>query len=152
MRFDNITGSATLFQKLYRDYCDELKSFEPELPPFSVRDFRRSVLANMSLRKYFIMDENEGIVGFIILQQVVEIIPKPAWFIVDFYILPDKRRKGFGAEAFNHFLRTSRGDFFLYVLEKNAPAQEFWGSCIKRFELEEVYKPYIPVPRYSIVK
>ncbi len=152
MRFENITGSAPLFREMYRNYTEELRSFEPKVPPFEVKEYRRSIRRNPSLFKYFITDPKEGIVGFIILQKVVQIIRSPAWFIVDFYILPEKRRQGAGTAAFEHFLRAYKGDFFLYILEKNAPALEFWGSCFKRYDLIEVSRPDVPVPENAILR
>ena len=152
MRFENITGSAPLFKEMFRNYTAELRGFEPKVPPFDSGIFRRSIRRNPSLFKYFITDPNEGIVGFIVLQKVVQIIRTPAWFIVDFYILPEHRGKGVGTAAFEHFLKAYKGDFFLYILEKNEPAREFWGSCIKRNELIEISRPDVPVPENCILK
>ncbi len=152
MRFESISESAPLFRELYRNYTEELRSYEPKVPPFNEIEYRREILRNPSLFKFFITDPKEGIVGFIILQKVVQIIRTPAWFIVDFYILPEKRRNGAGTAAFEHFLKAYKGDFFLYILEKNAPAQEFWGTCIKKNELFEVSRPDVPVPENTIIK
>ncbi len=151
MRFEPINGEAPLFREFYQRYTEELRSFEPKVPPFDVNEFRHSIRRNPSLFKYFIMGPDEGIVGFIILQKVVQMIRKPAWYIVDFYILPEKRRNGYGSAAFKHFLKAYKGDFFLYVLKKNAPALEFWGTSIKRFNLIEARRPDVPIPENCIV-
>ncbi len=152
MRFVEIHERAPLFREMYRNYTEELRSFEPKVPPFDTGEFRRSIRRNPSLFKYFISDPADGIVGFIILEKVVQMIRKPAWFIVDFYILPEHRRKGAGTAAFEHFLKAYRGDFFLYILEKNGPALEFWGSCIKLNELTEISRPDVPVPENCILR
>ena len=54
MRFEPITGSAPLFREPYRCYVEELRSFEPKVPPFDAGEYRSSVRRNPSLFIYFI--------------------------------------------------------------------------------------------------
>lgn len=140
MKFESFEKSPLYLIKMYRDYDAELRQFDPDLAPFTLKEFGQKVLDNPNIRKLLISDE-EDIVGFILLQHVSDIIDSPAWYIVDFYIRPPMRKKGLGTKAFEHFLKSYPGDFFFYVLKKNSPAREFWGSCIKRNELIEVNRP-----------
>ena len=148
MRFDNITGSEMLFQEMYRDYIRELKSIDPLERRWDVRWFRRDILEFEKLRKYFITDQNEGIVGFITIY-LLKNGKEPVWIILSLYIVPDKRRKGYATRAVAHYLKKYRGNFYVSGSEKNIPARLFWSSCVKRFELEELHKKRNTVPDSS---
>lgn len=144
VRFVDASHMRELFHGLYKAYSDELAQYRHRLQeePITEEFIDERYFYEVLLDKYFIEVDGET-VGFIILQHVGEQYDvKPAmWYIVEFYIAPGYRRKGYGKLAVEFFLEFYNHDFFYYVLKENVPARRFWEDITKTFSLKEVYRP-----------
>ena len=58
--------------------------------------------------------------------------------IAEFYITPEARRRGLGAQALIALTRQHPGRLELGILEKNAPALAFWPKAIERAGARDV--------------
>jgi len=126
------------FVSLFRMYNNDLKRYSERLRenPIREKDIYENYVNDPSLYKLYIKD-GRTIVGFIVLQYVYE-LETPAWYIVEFYIMPRFRHRGYGTRAVESFLDKYDGDFFYYVLKENIPAQKFWSKMTEKFKLNEV--------------
>jgi len=144
VRFVDASHSRALFHSLYKAYADELAQYSSRLrkEPVTEKLIDELYFNDPLLNKYFIEADGETI-GFIILQYVDVVfgVVKPIWYVVEFYILPEHRRKGYGEATVKSFLEFYKKDFFYYVLKENIPAKRFWGNITKTFHLKEVYRP-----------
>lgn len=144
MKFVDASYNRELFHHLYKAYSDELAQYSSSLKkaPMTEKLIDELYFYDDLLFKYFIETDSQTI-GFIILQYVDVVfgVTKPIWYIVEFYIVPEYRRKGYGKAAFKFFLEFYKKDFFYYVLKENIPAKRFWGNITKTFDLKEVYRP-----------
>lgn len=144
LRFVDASHSREQIHRLYKAYSDELARYSSQLTeePMTEDLIDELYFYDSLLDKYFIEIDGQ-VVGFIILQYVDERynVKSHLWYIVEFYIVPEYRRKGYGELAFKFFLEFYKRDFFYYVLKRNEPAKQFWGNMTKKFGLKEVYRP-----------
>ena len=144
VRFVDASHKRDLFHSLYKAYSDELAQYSVRLreEPMTEKLIDELYFNDPLLNKYFIEADGKTI-GFIILQYVDVVfgVTKPIWYIVEFYILPEHRRMGYGAVTIKFFLGFYKKDFFYYVLKENIPAKRFWEGITKTFNLKEVYRP-----------
>ena len=121
---------------MYLRYFAELKQYIPEeTDPIEQWYDERYGYADQ-LQKFYIY-ANKCIVGFVILQYVDKSygINPPIWYVVEFYILPEYRRKGFGIKTVETVLDMCGGNAFLYILKDNKPAMDFWDAAEFRLHL-----------------
>lgn len=138
-------SDRTKFLQMYHIYLKDLALYSKNITDQTDDWIDTHYFYDIHLQKLFILDEG-SVVGFIILQYVDEAcgIAPPLWYIVEFFILPQFREKGYGTKAIELFLCNYPGDFFYYILKGNIPAKRFWTHITKTFHLNEV-------PRFDIV-
>lgn len=133
--------TKSIFLAMYRNYIQALTQYSDYLAshPQTDDDIRENYLEDDLLQSYFVCAGDQN-VGFIILQYIDEKyeVNPPMWYIVEFYIAPEYRGRGYGTKAVERFLHEFSGGFFYYILRKNMPAKEFWSAVTARFHLREV--------------
>lgn len=133
--------TKSIFLAMYRNYVQTLTQYSDYLAshPQTDDDIRANYLEDDLLQSYFICEKDQ-IIGFIVLQYVDEKyeVNPPMWYIVEFYIAPEYRGRGYGTKAVEHFFHEFSGDFFYYILQQNAPAKQFWNAITTQFDLCEV--------------
>jgi predicted acetyltransferase len=143
IRFVGAKTSVLQFIEMYRGYVRDLTPYSNYLATHAYPDssIRENYLEDELVQSYFIYDDNQ-IIGFIVLQYVDEKyeVSPPMWYIVEFYIAPEYRGRGYGTKAVEHFLHEFPGDFFYYILRQNAPAKQFWASITRHFNLRETFR------------
>lgn len=77
---------------------------------------------------YLITAESE-IAGFVMMKELEE--NRKYNYLVHFFILRKFRRSGIGRKAAEIILKKYKGEWELYQLENNIPAQIFWDKVIK---------------------
>lgn len=141
IRFVGAKTSVLQFVEMYRGYVQDLTPYSSYLATHTYPDsrIRENYLEDELVQSYFIYDDNQ-IIGFIVLQYVDEKyeVSPPMWYIVEFYILPEYRGRGYGTKTMEHFLDKHVEDFFYYILVENTPAKAFWAHITKTFGLKEV--------------
>ena len=144
IKFVDASHMREMFHKLYKAYSEELSQYSVSLlnEPMTEELIDERYFYDVQLNKYFIETDNKTI-GFIILQYVDTYfgVTSPVWYIVEFYIVPEYRRKGYGEAAFGFFLDFYKKDFFYYVLKENLSAKRFWERMTRSFNLKEIYRP-----------
>lgn len=133
------------FIHLYHRYLKDLSLYSKSVNDQTDEWIDEHYFSDMQLQKQLIQINGET-VGFIVLQYVDETcgIQPPLWYIVEFFILPQFRGKGYGTKTVGLFLLNYPGDFFYYILKGNIPAKHFWAHITKVFQLNEF-------PRMDIV-
>lgn len=128
---------ADIFHRMYDDYLKCLEKYSKQLKENKVNraELINEYMNDPQLIKYFAKMDG-AYVGFSILQWVDILIP-PAWYIVEFYVVPEHRRKGIGTKMFEKIKEKIKGDFFFYILKKNGPAKIFWKKMTKDLERKE---------------
>lgn len=131
------------YVSMYKSYGTELRQYDPTLPEFT--DAFCMQLANLHIRYSttlfadFLMVDDK-IIGFSVGQFVSFKRPFDNYYIVEFYIKPEYRRKGYGLEAVKLILNTYHFDrIFWYVIVGNTPAERFWSKVSKTLGLTPVY-------------
>lgn len=141
MIFQKNTFFEGEFRKLYHNYFIELCKYNGAKPV----DFTEIYLnyrtdeVHSGVTPYYIIDGNDKQKkGFIVLQYVGEAfgISPGIWYIVEFYIFPSERRKGYGFSAVKHFVEKYQKDFFIEILKDNITAYNFWRTCFNRLKLD----------------
>lgn len=139
-------NTKSTFLTMYRDYIQTLTQYSDYLAshPQTDDDIRENYLEDNLLQSCFICEEDQ-IIGFIVLQYIDEKyeVNPPMWYIVEFYIAPEYRGRGYATKAAEHFLNKYSGNFFYYILRRNIPAKHFWASITQKFDLHEIYRPDI---------
>jgi GNAT superfamily N-acetyltransferase len=117
------TDNVLTFMRLGRDYLSSLPVDEQER-------FLRSILSRQkeSDRWLLLLKYRNDYLGFVHMK--IDRDERPCWgFVLEFYIVPDRRRLGWGRRLFNlsvEILRT-RGVKHIWLLSKPA-SESFWRS------------------------
>ena len=114
-------SDKALFIRLAKDYIKTLRTFDS-----SIR-WDEKTWEDMIWYAEFIL-EDRTIQGFVITEEVRFQVVSDLWYIAEFYIVPEARRKGLGLEAVKKIVSKWHGDVFLYVLKRNHVASLFWQS------------------------
>jgi predicted acetyltransferase len=77
---------------------------------------------------YIVRVDNE-IAGFILTREL-ETETRKYNYLAHFFILRKFRRSGIGRQAAKIIISSYRGEWELYQLENNIPAQKFWDNVI----------------------
>ena len=119
---DEHSEAAAIFLSLSKDYFSDLSPDERE-------KFVRSILARQgeSDRWLLLVRCRDEYIGFAHMKIGGE---RPGWgFILEFYIVPNKRRRGWGHRLFNHIVKILRVQGVDHVWLWSAPdAEPFWYS------------------------
>lgn len=84
----------------------------------------------------YLIKVNDEIAGLILIKEIEEI--KKYNYLSHFFILRKFRRSGIGKKAAKYVLRKLTGEWELYQLENNVPAQKFWDRIIEEVSDGEV--------------
>jgi len=84
----------------------------------------------------YLIKVNGEIAGFILTKELEE--TRKYNYLAHFFILRKFRRSGIGRKAAEHVLKNSKGEWELYQLENNIPAQKFWDRIIEEISDGEV--------------
>jgi predicted acetyltransferase len=77
--------------------------------------------------------EKEGkIAGFILVREVREEC-KHYWSIAEFFIMKKVRLSGLGKHAAHQVFQNHKGNWEVFQIEKNKPAQAFWRKVISDY-------------------
>ncbi|WP_356722662.1 GNAT family N-acetyltransferase [Paenibacillus sp. JJ-223] len=79
---------------------------------------------------------NGEIDGFILTKEIDDV--RKYNYLAHFFVLRKYRRLGVGRKAAEHILKKSSGEWELYQLLKNVPAQKFWDKVIEEVSEGEV--------------
>lgn len=140
--FEPFENDPDSFREMYFRYFSELCKNRPDIV-FTNTEYVERYESQKCLLKYFIVSGSTR-VGLIILQRIkYKTVSRPYWYIVEFFIEPEYRRRGLGKKAFEHFLRTKQSDFFLHILIDNVAGHAFWDSVIQRNGLHTCDDPTI---------
>ena len=132
---ETCADTVSAFLDLGRAYSSELDS-----TPNSVNEkFLQSILARQGepYRWLQLLKYEGDCIGFV--HAKIDHDDRPGWgYILEFYIVPSKRRSGWGRELFNHIVGILRQEGIREVwLTSNADAQAFWCSLGFKVTREE---------------
>lgn len=83
--------------------------------------------------RYPYLIENEGkIAGFILVREVQE-EGKRYWSIAEFFIMKKFRLSGLGKHAAHQVFQNHKGNWEVFQIESNKPAQAFWRKVISDY-------------------
>ena len=117
-----------LYTFLYKPYIEELRTFGGS--DGMTENVLRYNLCNTSMDAYIIEEEGEE-VGFLIAERVSPPdIYRPMLFLIEFYIVHERRREGAGSKAFSELLGAIDTPIFFTVLPENEGASSFWRRQI----------------------
>jgi predicted acetyltransferase len=80
----------------------------------------------------YIVRVNEAIAGFALIQEVTNELRKYN-YLAHFFIMRKYRRQGIGKEVAIQLFHSLKGEWELYQLERNEPAQKFWKKIINEY-------------------
>jgi len=84
----------------------------------------------------FLIRADGEIAGFILTRDID--VDRTQNYLAHFFVLRKFRRLGVGRRAAELILNCSRGEWELYQLENNIPAQKFWDRVIEELACGEV--------------
>ena len=127
-------------EKLYKDYMNELKMFNPNLIFLDVNDIFKSYKEVSNFNDIEWIDIYDGIecVGFIILANGIHCPPAYDWFIMECYIDSDHRRKGIMTNAVENMIQKHHGLFGMFILSRNEVAARFWDKFVQNRTIGDV--------------
>lgn len=82
--------------------------------------------------KPYVFRVNDAIAGFALVKEITTETRKYN-YLAHFFVLRKFRRQGIGKEAAVHLFRTLKGEWELYQIIRNEPAQKFWAQIIDDF-------------------
>lgn len=128
-RFAFSESDKVLFEKMYRDYDRELGLYSERLrqSPINNVDFK-DMYSNIFLAKMFILTETKQKAGFCLLGFAENTHPATNYYIAEFYISPEFRRKGIGKRAVKELFALLPGKYCYHVLKQNDAARCFWEN------------------------
>lgn len=84
-------------------------------------------------KRYPYLIEKDGkLVGFILVREVHE-ENKLYWSIAEFFIMKKFRLSGLGKHAAHQVFQIHKGNWEVFQIEQNIPAQAFWRKVIKDY-------------------
>lgn len=128
-----------MFRGSYMKYLEELNRMDE-----SVEVKKDSIEEYLASYDVYMIIKDCMYVGFLVIG-TCPFCPKDAdYFIAEFCILPQYRRKKIGTLVMKKFFDDYKGRYFLYILKKNAPALMFWKEMIIKnhlsfYPIEDVY-------------
>lgn len=84
----------------------------------------------------YIIKANDEIAGFTLIKEIEG--TRKYNYLAHFFILRKYRRSGIGRKAAKEVLSKYQGEWELYQLENNIPAQNFWDKVIEDISDQEV--------------
>ena len=131
-----------LFKAFWGHYIAELSQYSRELQTKTedLETAMKSIKNNPFFKRYFLTDHNDTPIGFLLLGFDQNTHPQTDWYIGEFFIRPEERRKGYGRKAVEEMLTEYPGRYCYFVLKKNKPAKTFWEYIRKEFSCVDIKK------------
>lgn len=85
-----------------------------------------------------IYDDNDNLVGFLIMATQPICHPDADYYIEESYIKPEHRNKGLMTKTVSEILDNKEGTFCFYVLKENLAAKRFWERVFKEHDYEKI--------------
>ena len=123
-----------LFMRMAKDYTATLHGFDDEIVWDEVSWQRESWHAQ------FIM-EDRTIQGFLITEIEPYHFFPDIFYIAEFYVVPEARRKRVGIEAVKAATEAWNGDIYLYVLDRNIQGKLFWTAVEAELGWKRIERP-----------
>lgn len=135
----NNTKQTSIFRNFYKNYIKELGKYSKRIKnqPVTINEFYE-IETNPLLERYFITNENQEPIGFCLLGFGQNTQPGTDWFIAEFYIEPNYRRKHYAENAISQHLTTHPGKYCYFVLKNNKNAQTFWLKMQKKHNCTDI--------------
>lgn len=99
----------------------------------------------------YIMTVNNEIAGFALIKKVSE-FDRYYNLLAHFFIMRKYRRSGFGKQAAKLVIQKHSGEWELYQLERNVPAQQFWIPVIGELTNQNFVERHENGRRYQTFK
>ena len=125
-----------LFMRLAKDYVDTLAKFDKTIR------WDEGAWSQAAWRAKFIV-EDRTVQGFVLAEETRFDFYPPAFYIEEFYIVPDARNRRVGIEAVKALTERWDGDIYFYVLKNNIQALLFWTAVAEELEWRKIKRPEI---------
>ena len=125
-----------LFMRMAKDYVDTLSQYDHEIK-WDDMAWEQGMWYSQ-----FIV-EDRTVQGFIQTEIVPFNVFPSAFYIAEFYVVPEARHRHIGTEAVKAATRSWSGDVFLYILDKNVPARFFWTDVEAELGWKRIERPEI---------
>ena len=129
-------SDRALYLSLAKDYIAELSTFDKKII------WDEQAILHLMWNAFFIM-EDRTVQGFIVTEEVQFKVFEDLLYIEEFYIVPEARHRGLGVRAVKAAVSRWHGDVFLYILERNYAAQNFWLVVERELGWERIQRPEI---------
>lgn len=130
MRFSG--AEKVLFEKMYRDYVAELSDYSPRIKSNPITgEGINDIYNNIFLMKFFVTNGAGEYIGFLLVGFGGNTHTETDYYIAEFYIMPEHRRKGVATAAVKELLSLFPGKYCYHVLKKNITAHCFWDYMLK---------------------
>ena len=123
-----------LFLRMAKDYIDTLATYDNEI-------LWDEVTWNGVIWNAQFIVEDRTIQGFAVTETQRFCFFPDAFYIAEFYIAPEARRKHIGTEAVKALTENWNGDLYLYVIDQNTPARFFWSNVEAELGWKRIKRP-----------
>ena len=124
-----------LFVTLAKDYIEELAKYDCTIK------WDEEAVRQWAWNSDFILEDGE-LSGFV-YAECPTIKDDEYLYIAEFYIIPKARRHGIGYEAVRMATEFWDGNIFLYILDRNETARNFWTTVEQRLGWKRIEEPEI---------
>ena len=127
-----------IFKDMFYKYHNELSQYSTRLRDINLTDEYIEKIFNYEYsQKMFLVNDNE-VVGFCIVDLNGYERSSSYYFLDEFYILPEYRRKRYGTEAIESILTEFQGEWHMYILKDNLIAQKFWCNVFNSINYDVI--------------
>ncbi len=123
------------FVLMYDDYIRELAQYTPLLKNHDInKTFQMySEYRCEAFTRINVICDGTGVVnGFMVLGIAPNTHPDTNYFIAEFFIKKEYRRKNIGSKYVLDFIKTHPGKYCMFILDKNEVAKCFWFETFNR--------------------
>jgi predicted acetyltransferase len=96
----------------------------------------------------YIIRKNDNIAGFALVKIITTDIRRYN-YLAHFFVMRKYRRQGLGKEIARILFDSQKGEWELYQLDRNEPAQIFWTRIINEYTNGNYEEKYEPGRRYQ---
>ena len=129
-------GDRNLYIRMAKDYVKTLQQYDSEII------WDEGTWLEAMWHTDFIM-EDRTVQGFVYSEIVPFNVFPDAFYIGEFYVVPEARLRGIGTEAVKELMTSWKGDVYLYILHGNFPARAFWLSVEHEMGWKRIERPEI---------
>ncbi len=132
------------FELMYKDYTAELSKYSDRVKRKEITEtFFADIYSYPFGIPHLIYNDDKKLVGFFILGFDENTHPLTDYFIQEFYILNEFRRKGEGEKAVKQIFKEYPGKYCKYVLKENVGALKFWERIREKLSCEDMSKEIV---------